>query len=140
MYIRYIAIAFLTNGLGAFGLRILAGAGLGNVDQAQYLMLWYLAGLLLASVAFFRRYSSPQPNELAIGSGMAVCSLLGQVGMMLSLAGGIPGFVVFPVATGGGLILVVTVGVLLYREPMGWLGWLGIGTGVCALILLALPD
>jgi multidrug transporter EmrE-like cation transporter len=139
MYLRCMAIAFLTNGLGAFGLRVLAGAGLGDVDQTQYLTLWYAAGLLLAAVAFFRRYPKPSTKELGIGSGMAICSLLGQVGMVLALSNGIPGFVVFPVATGGGLLMVAMVGVLLYREPIGWLGYVGIGTGVSALILLALP-
>jgi multidrug transporter EmrE-like cation transporter len=70
---------------------------------------------------------------------MAVCSLVGQTGMAFALSGGVPGYVVFPVATGGGLIFVVMVGVLLFREPMGPFGYLGIATGVSALILLALP-
>jgi multidrug transporter EmrE-like cation transporter len=140
MYLRYMAIAFVTNGLGIFGLRVLAGAGLGSLDQTQYLAWWYAAGLLMASVVFFRQHRQPHGNELAIGSGMAVCSLLGQIGMAMALAGGAPGFVVFPVATGGGLILVVAAGVLLYREPIGSLGCIGIITGVAALILLALPD
>jgi multidrug transporter EmrE-like cation transporter len=139
MYQRYMAAAFLTNGLGIFGLRVLAGAGLGNVDQTQYLSLWYAAGLLLAALVFFRRYGRPWRKELLIGSGMALCSMAGQLGMALSLSSGIPGFVVFPVATGGGLIFVVLVGVLIFHEPMGPLGYLGIATGVAALVLLALP-
>ena len=139
MYERCMAVAFLTNGLGAFGLRILAGAGLKGVKETQYLALWYAAGLLLAAIAYFRRYGRLYGRELAIGSGMALCSLAGQLGMALSLGAGVPGFVVFPVATGGGLTFVVLVGVLLFKEPMGWLGYLGIATGACALLLLALP-
>ncbi len=138
-YVRYMAVALLTNGLGAFGLRILAGSGLGNISQTQYLVLWYAAGLAFAAFTFFRLYSRLESPELLIGSGMAVCSLAGQLGMALALSAGIPGFIVFPVATGGGLILVVLVGVSLFREPMGPLGYLGIATGTCALILLALP-
>jgi len=132
-------IAFLTNGLGAFGLRILAGEGLKGVKDTQYLVLWYAAGLLLAAIAYFRGYGRLHHRELLIGSAMALCSLVGQLGMALSLAAGVPGFVVFPVATGGGLAFVVLVGVLLFKEPMGALGYLGIATGVCALLLLALP-
>jgi multidrug transporter EmrE-like cation transporter len=139
MYQRYMAAAFMTNGLGAFGLRVLAGAGLGHVNETQYLSFWYAAGLLLAAIVFFRRYRRPWRRELLIGAGMALCSLVGQLGMALSLSSGIPGFVVFPVATGGGLIFVVMVGVLLFGEPMGHLGYLGIATGVAALVLLALP-
>ena len=69
---------------------------------------------------------------------MALCSLGGQLGMALSLRS-IPGFVVFPVATGGGLLFVVAVGIGLFHEPMSRLGYLGIATGTTALILLALP-
>ena len=139
MYQRYMALAFLTNGLGAFGLRILAGAGLGRIEAIQYLALWYTAGLLLAAFAFYRVYRRLERKDVVIGSAMAVCSLVGQTGMAFALSGGVPGYVVFPVGTGGGLIFVVMVGVLLFREPMGPLGYLGIATGVSALILLALP-
>ena len=139
MYQRYMALAFLTNGLGAFGLRVLAGAGLGHIEATQYLAVWYSAGLVLAALAFFRLYGRPQHKDIVIGSVMAVCSLFGQMGMALSLSGGLPGYVVFPVATGGGLLLVVMVGVLLFGEPMGPLGYLGIVTGISALVLLALP-
>lgn len=139
-YLRYMAIAFLTNGLGVFGLRILAGAGLGHLDQTQYLAIWYAAGLLLATLAYFYRYGRLERKELFVGSGMALCSLVGQLGLAFSLSAGMPGFVVFPVATGGGLIFVVMVGVMIFHEPMGRLGYLGIATGVSALILLALPD
>ena len=71
---------------------------------------------------------------------MALCSLLGQTGMALALAKGLPGFIVFPVATGGGLLLVVAAGRLIYRESVGTLGKLGLMLGVVALIVLALPD
>ncbi|MCX6625938.1 MAG: hypothetical protein NTY38_33715 [Acidobacteria bacterium] len=140
MYTRYMAIAFLTNGLGAYGLRVLAGSGLGNVSNVQYLALWYLAGLLLAGLVYFRRMGRPHAREVVVGSGMALCSLAGQMGMALALSGGFPGFVVFPVAIGGGLLMVVVVGVLLFGERVHPLGYLGIAAGVSALVLLALPE
>ena len=139
MYTRYMEIAFLTNGLGAYGLRVLAGAGLGNVSTVQYLAMWYLAGLLLAGVVYFRQMGMPYRREILLGSGMALCSLAGQMGMALALTSGLPGFVVFPVAIGGGLLMVVVVGVLLFGEVLHPLGYLGIAAGVSALVLLALP-
>ncbi len=139
MYLRYMAIAFVTNGLGAFGLRILAGAGLGDVAETQYLALWYAAGLALAAAFYASRRERPSGSEAVVGTGMALCSLGGQLGMALALSGGIPGFIVFPVATGGGLLLVVSVGSVIFQEKMGAFGWAGIATGVAALILLALP-
>lgn len=139
-YIRFMAIAFLTNGLGAFGLRVLAGDGLGDITELQYLILWYTAGFVTALVAYVMTSQRPNLKEFVIGSGMAVCSLFGQIGMALSLSNGVPGFIVFPVATGGGLLFVVVVGRTVFREPMGLLGSLGVGVGVLALVLLALPS
>jgi multidrug transporter EmrE-like cation transporter len=138
MYFRYMSIAFVTNGLGVFGLRILAAAGLANTDSVQYLTIWYFAGAALASVACLRS-GKLLSREWLIGGAMAVCSLCGQLGMANALAGGLPGYVVFPVATGGGLLLVVATGVGLFRERMGAAGYLGISIGIVALILLALP-
>ena len=140
MYTRYMLIAFLTNGLGAFGLRVLAGAGLGSVTNVQYLALWYLAGLALAAAAYLRlpgRFTTP---ELTIGLGMALCSLTGQMGMSLALLGNLPGFVVFPVSIGGGLLMVVLTGVLLFHEKVHPMGLLGMISGTAALVLLALPE
>src|SRR5207237_1886849 len=138
MYLRYMSIAFLTNGLGVFGLRILAADGLANTDTIQYLTIWYVAGALLAFLAWLRS-GKLLPREWIIGGSMAVCSLCGQLGMAGALAGGLPGYVVFPVATGGGLSFVVAVGVSLFRERIGAAGYLGIAVGTVALVLLALP-
>jgi len=138
-YIRFMGIAFLTNGLGAFGLRVLAGQGLGNITELQYLSLWYAAGFATAFVAYMKAPRRPDRREIVIGSAMALCSLCGQIGMALSLSKGVPGFIVFPVATGGGLLFVVIVGRTIFHEPMGVLGNLGVAVGVAALVLLALP-
>lgn len=139
MYQRCMAIAFVGNGLGAYGLRILAGTGLGNIDELQYLALWYSAGLILALVAALRRKGRPTARELGIGLMMAICSILGQTGMAQAMSGGIPGYVVFPVAVGGGLILVVMVGVFAFRERVSPLLGLGVASGLTSLVLLALP-
>lgn len=138
-YIRYMTLAFLTNGLGAFGLRVLAANGLGPVTEIQYLSLWYVSGLVTA-LACYGAVGRPNWTEAVIGTGMALCSMMGQVGMALALAKGLPGFIVFPVATGGGLLLVISAGQLIFRESVSPLGKLGVLTGVVALIVLALPD
>jgi multidrug transporter EmrE-like cation transporter len=140
MYQRCMAVAFVTNGLGAYGLRVLAGAGLGGVDETQYLAIWYLAGSILALTVALRYMGKPAAKEFGIGMLMALCSVLGQTGMALAMSGGIPGYVVFPVAVGGGLILVVMVGVFAFRERVSPLLALGVASGLASLILLALPS
>lgn len=140
MYQRYMALAFITNGMGAYGLRVLAGAGIGGFET-QYLVVWYLAGLVLAlAVSARSRMGKPSAKELGIGVLMAFCSVLGQTGMALAMSGGIPGYVVFPVAVGGGLIFVVMVGVFVFHERLSPLLSIGIASGLASLILLALPS
>jgi multidrug transporter EmrE-like cation transporter len=138
MYIRYMLIAFFANGLGAFGLRILAGAGLGKVPATNYLSLWYLSGFVIAALVYFSKYKKFEGRELLIGGLMALCSVCGQLGMALALEAGIDGVVVYPVAIGGGMLFVVAVGIGIFHEPMSWLGYAGIATGAAALVLLAI--
>ncbi|MCW5977919.1 MAG: hypothetical protein KIT09_07565 [Bryobacteraceae bacterium] len=139
MYFRYMLVAFLTNGLGAFGLRVLVGMGQAELYKLQYLAVWYLAGAALAAAAYLLRRTRPQSREMLVALAMGLCSLLGQLGMALALAGGVPGFVVFPVATGGGLLLVALAGVLIFRERITMWGYLGVAVGSAALALLSLP-
>ncbi|QNI37676.1 hypothetical protein [Edaphobacter albus] len=139
MYQRYMALAFVTNGLGAYGLRVLAGAGLGNLET-RYLVIWYSAGSILALAVAIPHLGKLAVRELGIGILMAFCSVLGQTGMALAMSGGIPGYVVFPVAVGGGLILVVMVGVFVFGERLSLLIGIGIASGLASLILLALPS
>lgn len=139
MYFRYMLVAFLTNGLGAFGLRILVGMGLADRFKLQYLAVWYLAGSGLAATVYLIGRRRPRRLEILIALAMGLCSLLGQLGMALALAGGVPGYVVFPVATGGGMLLVVLAGVLLFRERITLWGYLGVLVGCIALALLSLP-
>jgi multidrug transporter EmrE-like cation transporter len=139
IYVRYMLIAFLTNGLGLFGLRVLTGAGFHNINERQYLCIWYIAGAIVAAAPFLRLRSGMARRELILSGAMAGFSLTGQLGMALSLSSGIPGLVVFPVATCGGLMFVLAIGVIVFHERLTWAGYLGIVTGTLALLLLALP-
>lgn len=137
MWARYMIIAFVTNGLGIYGLRILASAGITGSRNLAYLFMWYFFGSLVAGLAYFFRNRKPSRSEIVITAGMAICSILGQLGMVLSMDHGLPGFVVFPVAVGGGMLLVLLAAIFFFGERPGRLGLLGIGLGMTALVLLA---
>ena len=139
MYLRYMLIAFLTNGLGVFGHSIRANGGLGKIGPVHYLSLWYLSGCAIAAVVYLRKHGRPARREVIIGGMMALCSLCGQLCMALALQYGIDGTVVYPVAIGGGMLMVAAVGIAVFHEPMSTLGYLGIVIGFAALVLLALP-
>jgi multidrug transporter EmrE-like cation transporter len=56
----------------------------------------------------------------------------------LALEKDVPGYIVFPMTTGGNLFLVAAAGVFLFRERVGAYGIAGILTGIVSLILLSL--
>jgi drug/metabolite transporter (DMT)-like permease len=139
MYLRLMMIAFLVNGLGTFGMHMVSETGSEHVNRLAFMSLWYVSGCVLAAAAYYWNNRRLLRRELLVGGAMGVCSFCGVNGMTLALAAGVPGFVVFPVAMGGGLLMVVATGIGLFRERMGPAGYLGIGLGMLALVLLALP-
>ena len=100
MWLKLMAVAFLANGLGPFGLRILADKGLLAPHRLQYLALWYFGGLLLAGIAYLRHPQRLRRSELIVGAVMACCSLGGQLATALALVS-VPGHITFAVTTGG---------------------------------------
>jgi multidrug transporter EmrE-like cation transporter len=144
MWFRWMMAAFLFNGVCTFGIRILAGHGLATTYASTYLFLWYLAGALLLVLLraggrlYGRKSPSPGWVDLAVGGGLGAASVIGQTCMTLSLGQGLPGAIVFPLALGGGLFVVVGAGVLLFKEPVGPYGFAGIALGVVSIVLLSL--
>jgi len=130
-------ICFLTNGLCAFGLRIMTGMGLIETYKLPYILLWYTAGLVLAAAVLLRGRNLADRKELGVGIGLALCSVGGQLGMAGALEYGVPGYVVYQVAPCGGLLFVVLTGVLFFKERVTIYGICGIGLGLVALALLS---
>jgi hypothetical protein len=117
-------VAFVTNGLGPFGLKILSEEGLA-AHQWQYLICWYAGGLVFAALAFARSWSGVYRREATLGAAMGACSLAGQSFTGLSLAREVPGHIVFPITTGGSLFVVASVGILVFGERVGVYGIAG---------------
>ena len=139
MWMRLMAIAFLANGLGAFGMGALKVLGLSGDYRPLYLAFWYGSGFLLAVVIFFRSERTlPYARECFVSAGMAVCSVVGWLGIAYAFQYGIPGHVIFPVAIGGSLFFVAAVGVLFFKERVSRYGIAGILLGVAGIVILCL--
>jgi multidrug transporter EmrE-like cation transporter len=137
MWYRMMAIAFFTNGLGAFGVRVLQGMGLAQTHSFLYLDFWYLAGLAVSMIAFLSRRPKLSPAELAVGGLMGLFSSVGWIFLTQAVARGMPGYLIFPIAIGGSLSVVAAVGVMVFKERLSAYGYLGILTGVAGIALLA---
>ena len=136
VWIRLMLLAFVTNGLGPFGLKVLNERGL-TAFQSQYLVFWYLGGAIFGALAFLPGMRETRGREVALGAVMGLCSLGGQTFTGMSLSRGIPGHVAFPITTGGSLFLVAAAGIFVFKERVGAFGAAGIILGVVALIMLS---
>jgi multidrug transporter EmrE-like cation transporter len=134
-WFQLMLIAFLTNGIGPFGLKVLTELHLDRYEL-PYLVSWYAGGLALAALAY-RQSLSFARWEVILGAGMGLCSLGGQYFTGKALALGVPGHVAFPITTGGTLFLVALMGIVIFRERVGAYGRVGLVLGILALVVLS---
>jgi len=139
MWLKLMLVAFLANGIAPFGLRILAAGNAAGPFTYQYLEFWYLGGAVFAMIVFVSRHAKPYGREVLIAGGMSLCSIGGQLSMALALENKIPGHIVFPVVTGGNLLIVAGAGALLFRERISRYGIAGIVLGTASLVILSIP-
>jgi len=137
-WMRLMMIAFVMNGLGPFGLKVMAEKGLLQPFHFQYLLWWYAGSGILSFAAFLLEGGGLAAREVAIAFGIGAASFGGQLFSLLALEKGVPGYIVFPITTGGNLFVVAAGGVLIYRERIGRYGMAGIVVGVLSLVLLSL--
>lgn len=138
MWLALMLIAFFFNGSGVFGLRILAGMGLTETHVYQYLLYFYLGGFLFMAALLIMKKVWPNSTEVLIGTLMALCSLSGTASLAYALGNyHIPGNIAFPISNGGSLFVVITGGVLLFRERLGVYGICGCALGTVAIVLLS---
>jgi drug/metabolite transporter (DMT)-like permease len=127
-----------TNGMSAFGLKVIAGWGLSKTVTFPYLTVWYGAGLvcLLTSILFKRATAKWQ--DLAWGAVLAALSIGGQVAMGMALDSNVPGNIVFPVTIGGSILVVALAGKWIFGERMDRLSAVGVLVGFLGVVLLSL--
>ncbi len=136
-WITAMLAAFFLNGICPFGLRVLAGKGLGLRYTALYLVYWYLAGFGFGLLGLLRARVWPSRANVLVGMVMAVASVGGQFCMGAAISRGVPGSVVYMLGMGASMCVVVLGGVLFFRERVGVLAWSGIVVGLSAAIFLS---
>jgi hypothetical protein len=137
MWYRWMLVAFFVNGVSAFGARVLQGMGLAESHGDLYLSLWYTTGLVAALALFVVSRQRLLPREIVLGGIMGLFSSGGWFMLMAAIAHGVPGYLVFPVATGGSLSIVSLVGVAVLKERLSAYGYFGIASGIAATVILA---
>jgi drug/metabolite transporter (DMT)-like permease len=136
IWITAMLCAFLLNGICPFGLRVLAGRGLGHPYTPVYLVYWYLAGFVFGLLGLIKSRQGLSRANLAIGLIMALASVGGQFFMGLALSNGVPGSVVYMLGMGASMCVVVIGGILFFHERVRIYAKFGIVIGLAAAVLL----
>jgi len=131
-------LACISNGLGVFGLKILAERKLTERYEFPYLLVWYGGWFLFGLAVWFYRRFRPNSSEVAIAVGMGFCSVAGQLFTGLALSRHIAGHIAFSVSTGGTLFVVALAGIFLFRERVGPYGLAGLILGILSIVVLTI--
>jgi multidrug transporter EmrE-like cation transporter len=138
IWITAMLAAFFLNGVCPFGLRVLAGWGLAERYTPVYLVYWYFAGFAFGLLGLVKVRHPLSRANFMIGLIMAVASVGGQFSMGLALSHDVPGSVVYMLAMGASMCVVVLGGVLIFHERVGVQAKCGIAIGLLAAVLLGI--
>jgi len=100
MWFVLMLVMLFTNGMSAFGLKIISTWRLPENTKLSYLTVWYAAGFACIALPMLVKRSAVGLKELGWGAVMAVLSIGGQVAMATALNMNVPGNIVFPVTSG----------------------------------------
>lgn len=136
MWFLLMLVILLTNGMSAFGLKMIAGWALPESVKYPYLTVWYAGGLAVIALPMILRGLKLGKTEILWGGIAGALSIGGQMAMAVALSSGVPGHVVFPIAIGGSIFVVALAGRLVFGERMNAPTALGVALGFVAVILL----
>jgi multidrug transporter EmrE-like cation transporter len=138
MWFLLMLVILLTNGMSAFGLKMIAGWALPETVKYPYLAAWYAGGLAVITLPMILKGLKVGRTEILWGGIAGALSIGGQMAMAVALGSGVPGHVVFPIAIGGSIFVVALAGRLVFGERMNAPTALGVALGFVAVILLGL--
>jgi multidrug transporter EmrE-like cation transporter len=136
MWFLLMLLIFLTNGMSAFGLKMIAGWGLPETVKYPYLTAWYAGGLVAIALPMLLKGIRLGKTELFWGAVAGALSIGGQIAMAVALSSGVPGHVVFPIAIGGSIFVVALAGRLVFGERLNPPTTAGLALGLIAVVLL----
>ena len=136
MWFLLMLVILLTNGMSAFGLKMIAGWGLPETVKYPYLTAWYAGGLAAIALPMLLKGMRVGKTEIFWGAVTGALSIGGQIAMAVALGSGVPGHVVFPIAIGGSIFVVALAGRLMFGERLSVPTAVGLALGFIAVILV----
>lgn len=99
---------------------------------------WFGAAAIVALLALRRQRLSPTRDDIPLGILLGLVNIGGNIAMLAALDY-LPAAIVFPAASGGGVLLVAVTSAMLWRERLSRTALLGIAVSLPALVLVNLP-
>lgn len=135
-YRKLLALSFLLNGLLMVGMKAVGEFSLTAFIPAVLLFQYGLA-VLLTSPEVLKSKVPIRGASIWVGILAGLSSAIGMAAS-IAVADMLPGYIVFPVIQGGTLLLVVLIGLIVFRERIGGYGIAGIIAGIGAIVLLSM--
>lgn len=102
------------------------------------LAVWFGIAAVVAIGSLGAQRLRPTRHDLPLGMLLGVVNVVGNFAMLAALDH-LPGAIVFPASSAGGVLLVVITSAALWREQLGRLAFLGVLVAVPSLVLMNLP-
>lgn len=134
-YRRLIAVAFVLNGALMVITKLVGKLGLAAYIPVV-LFCVYGIGCAIGAIYMHRSGKAVQPWSVAIGAMGGIGTAVG-LSTHMQAAAMLPGYVVFPMVSGGTLIIVAIAGRFIFKEHIGPYGIAGIVAGALAIGLLS---
>ena len=134
-YAQLLSVCFVLNGFAMVVAQVVSKTG---VDRATPVFLASMFGTAMVLTLLHPTGERTPVKRKSLGVGLmaGLGSVAGQA-LTIRAATMAPGYVVFPVVSGGLIVLVALVSWLVFKEKIGVFGVLGIAVGVVAIALLS---
>jgi drug/metabolite transporter (DMT)-like permease len=131
-----LVVQILVQGFAQFSSKVLVATGLGFERDAFFVTVFLSATLTTIPIAFMHR-AMIMKKDFAYGSVVGICNIGGNLSILLALTT-LPGAIVFPLVSSGGLLLVTLLARLIFRERISRINTIGIMLTLVAVLLINL--
>lgn len=124
----------LVQGFGQFSSKVLVASGLGSETGAFFIAVFSSATLFTVPVAL-SHWKNVKMTDLFYGAVVGVSNIGGNLSILLALVA-LPGAIVFPLVSSGGLLLTTILAWFIFKERVGRLNAIGIMLTLSAVLLI----
>ena len=129
---------FLTTAGGSVAMRLFQEVGSAG-SRPLLLVVWFAVASLIAVAALRRQRLWATRDDWRLGALLGTINVVGNTALLISLQY-LPGAIVFPASSGGGVMLAVLSARLLWGETLSRPALAGVAIAVPALVLMNLPS